>query len=88
MPRYKITLHGNMQGIQLHYVSEEHINLLNTLVQSVPVEYQCREGYCGACRVRLKRGKVGYRQRPVAFINDGEILPCSCYPLSDIDIEL
>ena len=79
MPRYKITLHGNMQGIQLHYVSEEHNNLLNTLEQSVPVEYQCREGYCGACRVRL---------RPVAFINDGEILPCSCYPLSDIDIEL
>ncbi len=56
MPRYKITLHGNMQGIQLHYVSEEHNNLLNTLEQSVPVEYQCREGYCGACRVRLKRG--------------------------------
>ncbi|MGL4213250.1 MAG: 2Fe-2S iron-sulfur cluster-binding protein, partial [Morganella morganii] len=53
MPRYKITLHGNMQGIQLHYVSEEHYNLLNTLEQSVPVEYQCREGYCGACRVRL-----------------------------------
>lgn len=35
MPRYKITLHGNMQGIQLHYVSEEHNNLLNTLEQSV-----------------------------------------------------
>ncbi|MEG0278827.1 MAG: class I ribonucleotide reductase maintenance protein YfaE [Morganella sp. (in: enterobacteria)] len=88
MPSHKITLHGNMQGIQLRYISEEHHTLLNTLEQSVPVEFQCREGYCGACRVRLKRGKIGYRTRPVAFIRDGEILPCCCYPMSDIELEL
>ncbi|MEY0604402.1 class I ribonucleotide reductase maintenance protein YfaE [Providencia huaxiensis] len=52
----------------------------------IVVEYQCREGYCGSCRVTLLHGKVGYKQKPIAFVQDGEILPCCCHPLSDIEI--
>lgn len=42
------------------------------------VEYQCRSGYCGACRVTLKAGSVGYDKPPLALLRRGEILPCCC----------
>lgn len=42
------------------------------------VEYQCRSGYCGSCRVKLKSGRVSYAQPPLAFLKRDEILPCCC----------
>jgi ferredoxin len=42
------------------------------------VEYQCRSGYCGSCRVKLKSGGVSYAQPPLAFLKRDEILPCCC----------
>lgn len=54
------------------------------------VEYQCRSGYCGACRVRMLAGEVDYLELPLAFIAADEILPCCCVPKSDLwlDCEL
>lgn len=54
------------------------------------VEYQCRSGYCGACRVRLLDGRVDYVELPLAFVAADEILPCCCVPRSDLwlDCEL
>lgn len=54
----------------------------------VPVEFQCRSGYCGACRLRLLAGEVKYHQEPLAFVGRGEILPCCCLPVDDIELEL
>ncbi|MGQ2964883.1 class I ribonucleotide reductase maintenance protein YfaE [Methylophilus sp.] len=51
------------------------------------VEYQCRSGYCGGCRVRLLAGEVEYLEQPLAFIGADEILPCCCIPKSDIRID-
>lgn len=51
------------------------------------VEYQCRGGYCGACRVRLLDGEVEYLEHPLAFIASDEILPCCCVPKSDIRLD-
>lgn len=63
--------------------------LLDVLeLHDVEVEYQCRSGYCGVCRLKLVKGDVVYHQQPLAFINDGEILPCCCMPLTDIELEL
>jgi len=42
------------------------------------IEYQCRSGYCGACRVVLLAGSVSYDKPPLAFIADNQILPCCC----------
>ncbi len=42
------------------------------------VEYQCRSGYCGACRITLQAGSVDYDKPPLAFIPRGDILPCCC----------
>ncbi|WP_369589145.1 class I ribonucleotide reductase maintenance protein YfaE [Kingella oralis] len=48
------------------------------------VEYQCRSGYCGSCRVKLLAGRVSYREMPMAFIAQGEILACCCVLESDV----
>ncbi|SDS74025.1 ferredoxin [Halopseudomonas litoralis] len=58
---------------------DEHETLLEGLERTGHhVEYQCRSGYCGACRVKLKSGSVIYPKPPLAFLKRDEILPCCC----------
>lgn len=54
----------------------------------IEVHFHCREGFCGACRTKLKKGEVQYRSEPLAYIDDDEILPCCCSPTSHIEIEV
>lgn len=56
--------------------------------QQFDVEYQCREGYCGACRCKLLSGSVRYLNEPLAFVRKGEFLPCCSIPVTDIEIDL
>lgn len=67
----------------------QHANTLleSFEAQNVHIEYQCREGYCGSCRVRLKEGDVHYTDEPMAWIDDDEILPCCCIPTSDLKLQ-
>ena len=38
---------------------DNQTSLLNFLEQhQIHQEYQCRSGYCGSCRVKIKKGKV------------------------------
>ena len=69
---------------------EQHKTLLNCLEsQDVEVHYHCRDGFCGACRIKLNKGEICYPQgEPLAFVGEGEILACCCYPTSDIDITI
>ncbi|EIM8481588.1 2Fe-2S ferredoxin-like protein [Serratia marcescens] len=75
-------------GTQLSCPNSESCLLDVLEMHDVQVEYQCRSGYCGACRLKLVKGEVAYRQQPLAFINAGEILPCCCMPLTDIELEM
>ena len=52
------------------------------------VEYQCRAGYCGSCRVKLLSGSVDYAELPLAFIGPDEVLPCCCMLKSDITLDV
>lgn len=45
----------------------------------IPVEYQCRNGFCGACRQKLKSGSVKYPNPPLAYCEDDEVLLCCAY---------
>lgn len=68
---------------------QDNNTILETLEQhDYPIEYHCREGFCGACRVTLLAGEVEYVIDPLAFIDDDEILPCCCKPLTDIEVKL
>lgn len=75
-------------GTQLCCPESENCLLDVLESHNVPVEYQCRSGYCGACRMTLLKGEVAYHQQPLAFINEGEILPCCCMPVMDIELAI
>jgi ferredoxin len=63
--------------------------LLDTLERhGHQLEYQCRSGYCGACRTPLLAGKVHYPEPPLAFVEAGQCLPCCCRPVGDITLDL
>lgn len=69
--------------------SSTHNSLLDVLeAYQVKIEIQCRSGYCGACRIWLLDGKVKYNQEPLAFLRNGEILPCCCLPIDNLDLQL
>ncbi|WKE66288.1 class I ribonucleotide reductase maintenance protein YfaE [Gallaecimonas kandeliae] len=54
------------------------------LLRGIPVEYQCRAGFCGACRMNLKSGEVRYLESPIAYLSEGEVLTCCTVPASSI----
>lgn len=52
------------------------------------IEYQCRAGYCGSCKTKLLMGKVSYKEEPLAFIDQNEILPCCCRPSGNVTLDI
>ena len=63
--------------------------LLESLeAQNIDAQYHCRDGFCGACRCKLRAGEVEYVVDPLAFIDDDEILLCCSVPLGDVTIEM
>lgn len=84
-PIHAMHVEGISKPLQFHHAR----NLLESLeAQDVSVPYQCREGYCGSCRTDLVKGEVAYLEEPMAWLNEGEILPCCCVPKSEITIKL
>ncbi len=65
-----------MVGEHIIPVAPDQPILDQLLLRGIPVEYQCRSGFCGACRMRLKSGDVRYLETPIAYINEGEVLTC------------
>lgn len=74
--------------LSLEFGAEQRTLLDALEAQKQQVNYQCREGYCGACRCKLLSGSVSYINEPLAFVRKGEILPCCSIPITDIEIEL
>jgi ferredoxin len=84
-PVFNILVDGSDQLVEFYNAG----SLLESMEQQgVQMPYQCREGYCGACRTQLVKGTVTYLQEPMAWLNEGEMLPCCCIPLSDIQIKM
>lgn len=75
-------------GMQFTYKNSKYLLLEALELHAVKVECQCRSGYCGSCRLKLVEGEVIYYQTPLALINHGEILPCCCIPLTDIELDI
>jgi ferredoxin len=84
-PIHALTIEGVSEPLKFHFAN----NLLESLeAQNIHVPYQCREGYCGGCRTDLIEGEVAYLQEPMAWINEGEILPCCCVPKTALRLKL
>ena len=89
-PVYAIQVENDQSPAATQAVQFQHAQtLLDSLeAQDVEVHYQCREGYCGSCRVQLLEGEVHYNEEPMAWVNEDEILPCCCIPKSDLKIKI
>lgn len=86
MNSYKIHLLNSNKVIE--YRNDE-MSLLEKLEQNgIRHEYQCRSGYCGSCRAKIKKGQVSYKQTPLAFVQKDEILLCYCRVESDLELEI
>jgi ferredoxin len=73
----------------LLFIPKKELSILEALEsQKVQAEYQCRQGFCGLCQVKLLDGEVEYTMEPIAYTNESNILPCCCKPASDIVIQL
>lgn len=69
------------------YLQEGETLLAALKRAGVLIEYQCLQGYCGSCRTQLKEGKISYSSKPLAYLHEGEILPCCCQVESDLIID-
>ena len=70
-----------------------HLEESETLLEGLErtghkVEYQCRSGYCGACRVTLRSGSVDYINTPLDYLRQDEILPCCCRALEPLVVKV
>ncbi|CAL4319853.1 Uncharacterized ferredoxin-like protein YfaE [Buchnera aphidicola (Chaitophorus sp. 3695)] len=65
-------------------------SLLQILIKNnINIDYQCKDGYCGTCKVILITGKILYfKKKPIAMLKKNEIVSCCCKVLSDIKIKL
>lgn len=52
------------------------------------VEYQCKKGFCGSCRIKKVSGEVEYKEDPIAFIGEDEILPCCAIAKSNLRLDV
>lgn len=76
---------ANRQTLEFESDSSSLLTFLEK--QKIQPQFQCREGFCGACRCQLKQGEVTYSLEPLAFVRKGEILLCCTKPSTDIEIE-
>lgn len=74
---------------QIAYDTDLYKSILDCLQSNeVEVMYHCREGFCGACRVRKLEGEITYQIDPLAFIDDDEILPCCSIPRTNLKLKV
>jgi ferredoxin len=80
-----------MAKIKINNVITIESNSSSTLLETMEragldVEYNCREGHCGACRCKLTSGAVEYVGFAMAYTADDEVLPCICRAKSDVKL--
>lgn len=72
---------------EYEYDPETKKSILEFLKEKkVSMDYQCQEGYCGACRCKLDNGEVEESNDAIGYKGEGEILPCASKPKSNIRI--
>lgn len=73
----------------IDYPLDTNKNLLENIeATTVPIEFHCRDGHCGACRCSLISGSVEYKKHPMAYLRENEVLPCCSISKEDIQISI
>lgn len=70
---------------EMRFYLHEGETLLDGMIrtQHKDVRYMCRQGYCGACKMKVRGmiGQVSSKQTPLAQLNADEVLACCCMPM-------
>ncbi|MCK8045438.1 class I ribonucleotide reductase maintenance protein YfaE [Shewanella sp. 1CM18E] len=79
----------SLQGMPVLLFNQQHLTLLEALEQKkVKIFSECRSGFCGQCKTKVKSGSVAYIKEPLVELEADECLPCCCVPDGDIDLAL
>jgi ferredoxin-NADP reductase len=74
-------------GVEARWTGAES-SLLELAEQSgVQLDYGCRAGSCGQCRVMIAAGRVVHAKQPGVQLVDGECLACIARPEGDVVVE-
>ena len=79
-------VHRVLLGKKQILVTEDEPLLTQLERAGIHVEYQCREGYCSSCSIKLLWGHVSYPFEPLAWVQSGYLLACCAIVKSDIEI--
>ncbi|AAO26899.1 putative iron-sulphur binding protein [Buchnera aphidicola str. Bp (Baizongia pistaciae)] len=62
------------------YYKPQNITLISILEKNdIILDSQCKQGYCGSCRIKLLKGHVYYKNIfPLASCKPKDIFPCCC----------
>jgi ferredoxin len=78
---YKIGEHND------HLYASSDNYLIDVLEErKVYLNNNCRQGNCGQCVLKLHAGNVLWHKKPLAPLNNDEILACCCKAATDISI--
>lgn len=90
MKIFKCIVYKNDGSIYGTYDLQEDQLILPQLENyGVQINYDCREGICGACEMYLLRGKILDQYGEEKDTTDSELIKvCVCYPQSDLELKL
>ena len=72
---------------QEYLYTSSDIPLLDAFDKSqVQINNSCRQGHCGQCVLKLHKGHVIWKKKPLTPLNNDQILACCCMPATDITI--
>ena len=74
------------QGERLIQTRDDQSILQAALESGVKLIHSCLQGQCGSCRAYLVSGEVDMKKNAVLFddeLNEGQILLCQSYPVSE-----
>lgn len=67
---------------ETRFYLHENETLLDGMIRTEhkKVRYECRQGYCGTCRMKVlaTTGSITLIKKPLATLADDEILVCCC----------
>lgn len=69
-----------IKGEKRFYLHEGETLLDGLLRTNQAVSFECRQGYCGTCKMRIaiKRGEIKHTLPPLYHLADDEVLACCC----------
>ncbi|WP_343183217.1 class I ribonucleotide reductase maintenance protein YfaE [Buchnera aphidicola (Neophyllaphis podocarpi)] len=75
----------------INYIPKKNFILDILEKNKINIEFQCRKGYCGSCRIILISGKIYYPNNVVILaskLSRKEIFPCCCIGINNIILKI